>query len=56
MGDNMQYYILCNVAKRHNKTVTFMPKLIFADVDRACIRTSLWKDESRSLPGTATQA
>src|SRR5437773_1144633 len=33
MGDNMQYYkyILRNVAKRHNKTVTFMPKPIFAD-------------------------
>src|SRR5947208_3313161 len=32
MGDNMQYYkyILRNVAKRHNKTVTFMPKPIFA--------------------------
>jgi hypothetical protein len=28
MGDNMQYYkyILRNVAKRHNRTVTFMPK------------------------------
>ena len=32
MGDSMQYYkyILRNVAKRHNKTVTFMPKPIFA--------------------------
>src|SRR5438067_2156898 len=33
MGDNLQYYkyILRNVAKKHNKTVTFMPKPLFAD-------------------------
>src|SRR6266542_4392594 len=32
MGDSMQYYkyILRNVAKRHNRTVTFMPKPLFA--------------------------
>src|SRR5205814_1991720 len=33
MGDSLQYYkyIIRNVAKRHNKTVTFMPKPLFAD-------------------------
>src|SRR3989440_9805859 len=33
MADHMQYYkyIVRNVAKRHNKTVTFMPKPLFAD-------------------------
>src|SRR2546423_5148880 len=33
MGDSMQYYkyILRNVAKRHNRTVTFMPKPIARD-------------------------
>ncbi|MGI9113479.1 MAG: type I glutamate--ammonia ligase [Chthoniobacterales bacterium] len=33
MADHMQYYkyIVRNVAKRHNKTVTFMPKPLFGD-------------------------
>src|SRR5207245_355041 len=33
MGDSMQYYkyIIRNVAKKHNKSVTFMPKPLFAD-------------------------
>ena len=33
MGDYMQYYkyIVRNVAKKHNKTVTFMPKPLFGD-------------------------
>src|ERR1700742_2367455 len=47
MGDNMQYYkyILRNVAKRHNRTVTFMPKPIFADNGSGMhTHQSLWKD------------
>src|SRR5260370_7344300 len=33
MGDSLQYYkyIIRNDAKKHNKTVTFMPKPLFAD-------------------------
>ena len=47
MGDSMQYYkyILRNVANRHNKTVTFMPKPIFADNGIGMhTHMSLWKD------------
>src|SRR5947199_3309301 len=47
MGDNMQYYkyIVRNVAKRHNKTVTFMPKPLFADNGSGMhTHMSLWKD------------
>ena len=54
MGDNMQYYkyILRNVAKRHNKTVTFMPKPIFADNGSGMhTHMSLWKDEKPLFAG-----
>src|SRR5476651_816031 len=47
MGDSMQYYkyIVRNVAKRHNKTVTFMPKPLFADNGSGMhTHMSLWKD------------
>src|SRR5437867_12070203 len=47
MADHMQYYkyIVRNVAKRHNKTVTFMPKPLFADNGSGMhTHISLWKD------------
>ena len=47
MADRMQYYkyIVRNVAKRHNKTVTFMPKPLFADNGSGMhTHISLWKD------------
>src|SRR5438094_1664576 len=57
MGDNMQYYkyILRNVAKRHNKTVTFMPKPIFADNGSGMhTHISLRKDEQPLFAGNAS--
>src|ERR1700760_3878163 len=47
MGDNMMYYkyIVRNVARRHNKTVTFMPKPLFADNGSGMhTHMSLWKE------------
>ena len=47
MGDSMQYYkyIIRNVAKKHNKSVTFMPKPLFADNGSGMhTHMSLWKD------------
>src|SRR5205809_5718179 len=54
MSDSMQYYkyILRNVAKRHNRTVTFMPKPIFADNGSGMhTHISLWKDEKPLFAG-----
>src|SRR4051794_41567371 len=47
MGDFMQYYkyIVRNVARRHNKSVTFMPKPLFGDNGSGMhTHMSLWKE------------
>ncbi|MBI4236808.1 MAG: type I glutamate--ammonia ligase [Deltaproteobacteria bacterium] len=47
MGDNLMWfkYVVKNVARRYNKTVTFMPKPLFDDNGSGMhIHTSLWKD------------
>jgi len=46
MGDDLMLYkyIVKNVAKRHNKTVTFMPKPLFGDNGSGMhVHQSLWK-------------
>jgi glutamine synthetase len=46
MGDQLMWfkYIIKNVAKKHNKTVTFMPKPLFADNGSGMhTHVSLWK-------------
>lgn len=47
MGDKMQWfkYVLKNVARRHNKTLTFMPKPIYGDNGSGMhTHMSLWKN------------
>src|SRR5262249_21118030 len=54
MADHMQYYkyIVRNVAKRHNKTVTFMPKPLFADNGSGMhTHISLWKSNKPLFAG-----
>src|SRR5947207_302119 len=54
MGDNLQYYkyILRNVAKKHNKTVTFMPKPLFADNGSGMhTHISLWNGDKPLFAG-----
>src|SRR5947199_3427741 len=54
MADHMQYYkyIVRNVAKRHNKTVTFMPKPLFADNGSGMhTHISLWKSDKPLFAG-----
>ncbi|MCH7618579.1 MAG: type I glutamate--ammonia ligase [Candidatus Marinimicrobia bacterium] len=46
-------YIVKNAAKKHNKTVTFMPKPLFADNGSGMhIHVSLWKGDENLFAGT----
>ncbi|MFP5518934.1 MAG: type I glutamate--ammonia ligase [Bdellovibrionia bacterium] len=54
MGDTMMWfkYVVKNVARRHGKTVTFMPKPIFGDNGSGMhIHTSLWKNGQNLFAG-----
>jgi len=54
MGDALQWYkyIVRNVAKRHNKTVSFMPKPIFGDNGSGMhTHQSIWKGEKPLFVG-----
>jgi glutamine synthetase len=54
MGDHLQYYkyIVRNVARKHNKTVTFMPKPLFGDNGSGMhTHMSLWKDGNPLFAG-----
>src|SRR6478609_86988 len=54
MADHLQYYkyIIRNVAKRHNKSVTFMPKPLFGDNGSGMhTHISLWKGDKPLFAG-----
>lgn len=54
MADKMMWfkYIVKNVAKRHGKTVTFMPKPLHGDNGSGMhIHTSLWKNDKNLFAG-----
>src|SRR5262245_5606357 len=54
MADKLQWYkyVIKNVARRHNKTVTFMPKPLFNDNGSGMhCHQSLWKDEKPLFAG-----
>jgi glutamine synthetase len=54
MGDNLMWfkYVTKNVARRHNKTVTFMPKPIFADNGSGMhTHISIWKGNQNVFVG-----
>jgi glutamine synthetase len=55
MGDSMMMYkyVVKNVARRHGKTVTFMPKPLFDDNGSGMhIHISLWKDDDPLFAGS----
>jgi glutamine synthetase len=55
MADNVLKfkYIVKNVAKKHNKTATFMPKPLFGDNGSGMhVHTSLWKNEQNLFAGS----
>jgi glutamine synthetase len=54
MGDNLMWfkYITKNVARRHGKTVTFMPKPIFGDNGSGMhTHLSIWKEDRNVFAG-----
>jgi len=54
MGDNLMWfkYVLKNVARRHQKTVTFMPKPIFGDNGSGMhIHMSIWRTGQNVFAG-----
>lgn len=54
MGDSLMWfkYILKNVARKHNKTVTFMPKPIFGDNGSGMhVHISIWKGNKPLFAG-----
>jgi glutamine synthetase len=54
MADKMMMYkyIVKNVARRHNKTATFMPKPLFQDNGTGMhVHQSIWKDKKPSFAG-----
>ncbi len=54
MADNLQLfkYVVKNVAHRHNKTATFMPKPLFGDNGSGMhVHMSLWKGETPLFAG-----
>jgi len=54
MGDKMMWYkyVIRNVAKKYNKTVTFMPKPLFADNGSGMhVHQSIWKKDKPLFAG-----